>query len=70
MAILQGITDAWMTSSYTNGDGACVEVRSPVPTALHVRDTKDREGFQIAFPANAWQSFVTGVRRGAFHLDA
>lgn len=69
MAIQQGATPVWRTSSYTNHDGACVEVRSPDLGTLHVRDTKDREGFQIAFPAGSWQSFVTEVRRGAFNCD-
>ncbi|MEV2247092.1 DUF397 domain-containing protein, partial [Streptomyces sp. NPDC049970] len=30
MAILQGATDNWTKSSYSGGNGACVEVKSPV----------------------------------------
>ncbi|MFE2334502.1 DUF397 domain-containing protein, partial [Streptomyces coelicoflavus] len=30
MAILQGAQESWTKSSYSGGNGACVEVRSPV----------------------------------------
>ncbi|GAB2936642.1 MULTISPECIES: DUF397 domain-containing protein [Streptomyces] len=68
MAIQQGATDTWVKSSYSTGNGACVEVKSPVVAALSVRDSKVSDGPTLAFPADSWNAFVTGVNRGAFDL--
>ncbi|MET7273489.1 MULTISPECIES: DUF397 domain-containing protein [Streptomyces] len=62
MAILQGATESWTKSSYSGGNGACVEVKSPAVTALAVRDSKVPEGPVLAFPADAWKAFVTSVK--------
>ncbi|GAA4808751.1 DUF397 domain-containing protein [Streptomyces ziwulingensis] len=62
MAILQGATDGWTKSSYSGGNGACVEVKSPATTALLVRDSKVRQGPELAFPTGAWAAFVTSVK--------
>ncbi|MFC4498803.1 MULTISPECIES: DUF397 domain-containing protein [Streptomyces] len=67
MAILQGATTQWTKSSYTNGNGACVEVLSPVIETMYVRDSKVPDGCRIALSADLWQSFVTSVRRGTFN---
>ncbi|MGW7280973.1 DUF397 domain-containing protein [Streptomyces sp. NPDC054844] len=62
MAILQGAQESWTKSSYSGGNGACVEVKSPVVAALAVRDSKATEGPVLAFPADAWNAFVTSVK--------
>lgn len=64
MAIRQGSTDTWTKSSYSQGNGAFVEVRSPLPAAMAVRDSKVVEGPALAFPAESWNAFVTEVSRG------
>jgi hypothetical protein len=68
MAILQGATEMWTKSSYSAGNGACVEVKSPVLSALAVRDSKVPQGPTLAFPADSWNAFVAEVSRGAFDL--
>ncbi|WP_369235398.1 DUF397 domain-containing protein [Streptomyces sp. R21] len=68
MAILQGATEMWTKSSYSAGNGACVEVKSPVLSALAVRDSKVPQGPTLAFPADSWNAFVAEVGRGAFDL--
>jgi hypothetical protein len=68
MAIQQGATDTWVKSSYSTGNGACVEVKSPVVSALSVRDSKVTDGPTLAFPADSWSAFVAEVGRGAFDL--
>lgn len=68
MAILQGATETWTKSSYSAGNGACIEVKSPVLAALAVRDSKVPEGPTLAFPAGSWNAFVAEVGRGAFDL--
>ncbi|MER7751360.1 DUF397 domain-containing protein [Kitasatospora sp. NPDC097643] len=37
--------------------GECVEV-APSPTAVHVRDSKDKTGPTLSFSPEAWSAFV------------
>ncbi|MFE7492906.1 DUF397 domain-containing protein [Kitasatospora sp. NPDC057965] len=55
---------AWRKSSYSNGQGGCVEVDDSHPGA--VRDSKDPHGPVLVFPTEAWQSFLVAVRVGEF----
>ncbi|MFI8106633.1 DUF397 domain-containing protein [Streptomyces sp. NPDC101118] len=64
MAILQGATDAWTKSSYSAGNGACVEVKSPAVSEIAVQDSKVQEGPFLTFAPTSWTSFVAGVTRG------
>jgi hypothetical protein len=53
----------WFKSSYSSGEGGeCVEVAADL-TALHVRDSKERGGPQLAFASAAWSGFLVDVRR-------
>jgi uncharacterized protein DUF397 len=52
----------WRKSSYSVGQGNCVEVAGNVPGTVAVRDSKDPAGPHLAFPAAAWQSFVSKVK--------
>lgn len=65
MAIRQGATDNWTKSSYSGGNGACVEVKSPFVQAIAVRDSKAPEGPSISFVPGAWNAFVRDVTKGA-----
>lgn len=48
----------WIKSSYSSNDGPeCVEVAAS-SAGVHVRDSKDREGPQLAFSPEAWAAFV------------
>ncbi|MEU9517678.1 DUF397 domain-containing protein [Streptomyces sp. NPDC048224] len=50
---------AWFKSSYSSGsDGDCVEVAS-CPGTVHVRDSKVRQGDQLAVSPAAWTRFLT-----------
>ncbi|MEV7866792.1 DUF397 domain-containing protein [Streptomyces sp. NPDC088124] len=69
MAILQGATDTWTKSSYSGGNGACVEVRSPFVQAVAVRDSKAPEGPSISFVPSSWNAFVQEMGKGAAGLD-
>ncbi|GAA2113382.1 DUF397 domain-containing protein [Streptomyces synnematoformans] len=52
----------WFKSSYsgTQGDN-CVEV-AIMPHAVHVRDSKDRDGGQLTLSPAAWADFVAYAR--------
>ncbi|MFG2497425.1 DUF397 domain-containing protein [Streptomyces sp. NPDC048441] len=51
---------AWRKSSYSssNEPGDCVEIAT-TPGTIHVRDSKNTRGPQLAFPTTAWANFVT-----------
>ncbi|MGW1625351.1 DUF397 domain-containing protein [Streptomyces sp. NPDC002172] len=50
---------SWRKSSYSSsGDGDCVEV-APCPTTVHIRDSKNRQGPQLALSPAAWANFLT-----------
>lgn len=49
---------SWHKSSYSGSQGDdCVEVAA-CPGTVHVRDSKDKEGPQLAFSPAAWAEFV------------
>lgn len=51
----------WRKASYSGGaNGSCVEVGSR--DGVLVRDTTDRDGGTLAFSAEAWQTFVGGLK--------
>ncbi|QIY94504.1 DUF397 domain-containing protein [Streptomyces sp. S1D4-11] len=53
----------WFKSSYSSGEGgACVEVAAD-RAAIHVRDSKERGGPQLAFARDTWAGFVADVGR-------
>ncbi|MBB1243469.1 DUF397 domain-containing protein [Streptomyces durbertensis] len=69
MAIQQGKTDNWVKSSYSGGNGACVEVKAPTLTAVAVRDSKNPTGPAIGFEPSAWTAFVGAVDSGVLVRD-
>ncbi|MFI7320148.1 DUF397 domain-containing protein [Streptomyces venezuelae] len=53
----------WRKSSYSGGSGDdCVEI-APCPTTLHVRDSKNPHGPQLALSPRAWTEFVAYASR-------
>ncbi|MFF5921803.1 DUF397 domain-containing protein [Streptomyces flavochromogenes] len=55
----------WRSSSYSSGNGQCVEVgdTSPVRAPVPVRDSKTAPaGPRLSFGEGAWASFVAAVR--------
>ncbi|MBU6535138.1 DUF397 domain-containing protein [Streptomyces sp. NPDC057245] len=55
---------AWFKSTYSSGgDGDCVEVavsgQPAVVAAVHVRDSKQKRGPQLALSPTAWHDFVS-----------
>jgi Domain of unknown function (DUF397) len=58
----------WRKSSYSSGQGNCVEVCLSEPGAVAVRDSKDQAGPELAVSGQAWSAFVLGVKQGEFRL--
>ncbi|MET8011160.1 DUF397 domain-containing protein [Streptomyces sp. NPDC005271] len=69
MSIQQGKTSMWVKSSYSAGNGACVEISSPVASEIAVRDSKDPHGPTLNFAPTSWSAFVSDVSCGAYDLD-
>jgi hypothetical protein len=48
----------WFKSSYSGSQGdSCVEV-APRPDAVHVRDSKEKDGPRFSVSPSAWADFV------------
>ena len=59
-----GSHSTWTKSSYSTGNGACVEVKSTVVSAIDVQDSKHSDGTSpvISFSPAAFSSLVTFAR--------
>jgi hypothetical protein len=52
----------WRKSTYSGGNGGgCVEVGQSADT-VRVRDTKNRDGGELTFSADAWRMFAEQVK--------
>jgi hypothetical protein len=57
---LSGLNGTWRTSTRSQGDGACVEVRLN-GLGVEVRDSKDRSGPILGFTSSQWTTFIDAV---------
>ncbi|MGW0191302.1 DUF397 domain-containing protein [Streptomyces sp. NPDC003362] len=54
---------SWRKSSYSSGgSGDCVEV-ALTPASIHVRDSKDRHGPQLALSPAVWGDFLSHLTK-------
>jgi Domain of unknown function (DUF397) len=59
----------WVKSSYSGSQGGnCVEVAANMTGRVLVRDTKDREGAVLGFPAAPWRRFAAEVKAGQHRI--
>ncbi|MEU5545836.1 DUF397 domain-containing protein [Streptomyces sioyaensis] len=50
---------SWRKSSYSGSQGDdCIEIATS-PTTIHIRDSKNADGPQLAVAADTWAAFVT-----------
>lgn len=56
----------WRKSSYSQGEGACVEVADAPDGGRYLRDSKDRTRPRHYFTAPEWDAFIRGVKDGEF----
>ena len=57
---------AWIKSSLSFSNGACVEVASLPGGHVGVRNSRDTCGPVLAFTPAEWHAFIGGVRNGEF----
>jgi hypothetical protein len=56
---------AWHKSSYSNGQGDCIEV-AHLEGGVATRDSKDPSGPALRFSADGWGAFIRGLAEGDF----
>ncbi|MEV7213931.1 DUF397 domain-containing protein [Kitasatospora cineracea] len=56
----------WRKSSYSGGNGACVEIAAPGSDSIAVRDSKDPQGPRLRFSGAAWGAFAAAAGAGRF----
>ncbi|MFJ3792506.1 DUF397 domain-containing protein [Kitasatospora sp. NPDC090091] len=54
----------WRKSTYSNGQGDCIEVADGCTEIVPVRDSKDPNGPALTFTADAWRAFVGAIHNG------
>jgi hypothetical protein len=60
------VAASWHKSSHSGSEGDnCVEVAT-CPHTVHVRDSKDKEGPQLAFSPAQWADFLSFARETRF----
>ncbi|GAA2984961.1 DUF397 domain-containing protein [Streptomyces lactacystinicus] len=57
---------SWHKSSFSGAQSECVEVAVGLPGAVPVRDSKEPDGPALLFAAEAWSSFLAGIKGGEF----
>ncbi|MEU2605651.1 DUF397 domain-containing protein [Streptomyces albus] len=58
-------TPRWLTSSYSENGGACVEVATnlaPTHGTVPIRDSKNPTGPTLTIPATAFTTFITSIK--------
>ncbi|MEU6649526.1 DUF397 domain-containing protein [Streptomyces sp. NPDC046900] len=55
-------------SSYSGGNGACVEVAALPDGGRAVRDSKNPQGPAHFYTRPEWSAFIAGVKDGEFDL--
>ncbi len=60
---------AWRKSSFSGGQGNCVEVAAGLPGVVAIRDSKNPDGPVLTVPGPDWTTFVESVKQGHFSLS-
>ncbi|GAA1959187.1 DUF397 domain-containing protein [Kitasatospora viridis] len=55
-------TPQWLKSSYSTGQGACVEIAPNFTPTLPLRDSKDPNGPALVFPVASFSAFVSALK--------
>ncbi|MFF9083146.1 DUF397 domain-containing protein [Streptomyces rubiginosohelvolus] len=69
----ESTTPQWVKSSYSDNGGTCVEWAPATASAtgiVPVRDSKNPGGPALVLAADAFASFVAGVKAGGFDAAA
>ena len=56
---------SWRKSSYSVGNGACVEVARQQPGEVAVRDSDDADGAILLYAPTSWGHFIEVIKDAA-----
>ncbi|GAA1950901.1 DUF397 domain-containing protein [Catenulispora subtropica] len=56
----------WKKSSFSNGNGQCVETAAHEREGVCVRNSRHPDGPVLHFTEQEWTAFVAGVKAGEF----
>ncbi|MGR6915686.1 DUF397 domain-containing protein [[Actinomadura] parvosata] len=59
------LTASWRRSSRCNNTGACVEVALLPGNRVAIRDSKNPQANPLILPADAYTSFIDGIKQQA-----
>lgn len=59
----------WFTSSYSSGNGACVECARTQDGGMAVRDSKHPTGPALALAGDTWRQFLATIRKDLSRLS-
>ncbi len=62
------LNNIWRKSTFSDNNGACVEVRTDGNGDIEVRDTKNRAAGTLSFTTAEWTAFLDGAKEGQFDL--
>ncbi|MFE2934682.1 DUF397 domain-containing protein [Streptomyces sp. NPDC059278] len=57
----------WRKSSYSSGNGQCLEVGDGIQDVTPVRDSKSDRGPLLVFRDSSWSAFLTAVKANSFY---
>lgn len=60
--------ERWRKSSYSADTANCVEVDQCWCRGVPVRDSKNPDGPVLVFPKSTWTEFLAGVKQGQFDI--
>lgn len=69
MSLLTEAEGAWVTSTFSSGNGNCVQVGLTDDDGVLVRHSKAPNGPILSFTAGEWAAFLAGARDDQFNLS-
>lgn len=61
-------TRQWRKSSYSGGNGSCVEVALDQPGTVGVRDSENVPGPELTISSPIWSEFIQRIKHGEFSI--
>ncbi|MBC2877256.1 MULTISPECIES: DUF397 domain-containing protein [Streptomyces] len=55
----------WCKSSYSDGEGDCIEASDDIPGLVSIRDSKYPYSSRLHFPTTTWRAFTQALRSEA-----
>lgn len=64
--VIEKVSAGWRKSTYSTGQGECIEVADGFSGVVPVRDSKDPDGPSLIFRTESFAAFVAAIKDGQF----